>query len=105
VVRSGNYEVTLGYLCPPENAGSKIRVTVGGAALETTLRGTSLKEIPLPHRTRTGNAYVNLEWASVKLGRAQLSAVTTALTVEALAIPGSQAMDLKYVSLRRMDRF
>jgi arylsulfatase A-like enzyme len=103
VVRSGRYEVALGYLCPRESAGSTIRVTVGDTALETILRGTPIKEIPLPHRARSSNPYVNREWHSVKLGRVHLPASTTTVTVEALNVSGTQVMDLKYVSLRRLD--
>jgi hypothetical protein len=105
VVRSGRYEVMLGYLCPRESAGAKVRVTVGGTALETVIRETPIREIPLPHRARSSNPYVNLEWAAVKLGRVHLSASSTTLTVEALARPGSQVMDLKYVSLRKVGWF
>lgn len=104
VVRSGTYEVTLGYLCPQESAGSKVRVTIGETALETTIRATPIKEIPLPHRARSSNPYKNMEWHSAKLGRVQLPAATTTVSVEALTMPGAQVMDLKYVGLRRIGR-
>jgi arylsulfatase A-like enzyme len=104
VVNAGTYEVSLDYLCPVEDAGAKIRVTVGDASLETTVPGTPIKEIPLPHRhERESKNYVNRQWAELDLGPIKLTKGKTKLTVQALTKPGGQVMDLKEARLRSVE--
>jgi arylsulfatase A-like enzyme len=103
VVKSGNYEVALRYLCPEADAGSKLRVSVGTASVEVTVPGTPIKEISLPHRVREANTYVNMEWATLPLGTMKLEQGRHKLTVQSLTRPGTQVMDLKSAVLRRID--
>ncbi len=100
VVRAGRYEISLGYLCPEADAGSKIRVSIGDANVEGTVRAAPIRDIPLPHRFDKGNTYVNREWATLTLGVMNVEKGRAKLTVEALTKPGAQVMDLKNVSLR-----
>lgn len=103
VVKAGNYEVTLRYLCPQADGGSKIRVSIGAANLEATVPGAPVTGIPLPHRAeKEGKTYTNMEWAMLKAGRVQLPKGPARLTVKALSMPRTQVMDLKGVILQRV---
>jgi arylsulfatase A len=102
VVQPGDYSVEIAYLCPKENAGSKIRVSAGGQSLESEVRGAPRKETPLPHRPgTTKNTYVNMEWATLHAGTLKLGKGSTKLTIEALSKPGAEVMDFKHVRLTR----
>jgi arylsulfatase A-like enzyme len=104
VVRAGTYEIELAYLCPKESAGAKLQVSVGGKSLEAEIKATTLKPIRLPHRDEVGHErYRNMEWATLKPGRIQLATGQTKLTLEALTKPAAQVMDLKGVTLKRVD--
>jgi len=105
VVKSGTYEVCLRQLCPKENAGAKVRVSIGDAKLEGVIPGGPVKVIPLPHRVPQGkgNVYENREWSLLKLGQLTLSKGPARLTIEAVSNPGGTIMDLKGVVLKRPD--
>jgi arylsulfatase A len=103
VARPGTYAIELVYLCPQEDAGSVVRVALGSAAVEATVAGTPIRTIPLPHRAeRASSTYVNREWATLPVGRVDVGAGRTRLTVQALRKPGQTVMDLKAVRLRRL---
>jgi arylsulfatase A len=102
VVQAGNYEVTLGYLCPDADAGSVIQVVAGDARLATKTCGTDyIKHPSLPDRVaRTESPERN--WAELKFGQIRLKKGRTNLKVTAVTIPGREAIELRYVSLQRM---
>jgi len=102
VAAAGDYELELAFACPPEDAGSKLRVTIGDAALETTVPTAPAKEIPLPHRDAIGKERCRIrDWATLKLGTVRLPQGPARLTLEALSKPGSTVMDFKHVKLQR----
>lgn len=106
VVKAGAYEVCLRQLCPKENAGAKVRVSICDAKLEGVVLGGLIKVIPLPHRVpqdKSKNVYENREWSLLKLGRVNLLKGPARLTIEALSNPGGTIMDLKGVVLKRSD--
>jgi len=105
VARAGAYEVCLRQLCPKENAGAKVRVSVGDAKLEGVIPGGPVKVIPLPHRVPQGkgNVYENREWSLLELGQMNLTKGPARLTIEVVANPGGVVMDLKGVTLKRLD--
>lgn len=103
VVRAGTYRVQLGYVCPIAGAGSKLRISAGGQQLETTVKSTPIEPIPLPHRDAAGHTkYRNQKIATLDVGRLQLPAGRTQLTIEALSKPGSTVMEFKHVTLERL---
>ncbi|MFA6563469.1 MAG: arylsulfatase [Verrucomicrobiia bacterium] len=106
VVKAGAYEVCLRQLCPKENAGAKVRVSIGDAKLEGVIPGGPVKVIPLPNRVpqdKSKNVYGNREWSLLKLGQMNLAKGPARLTIEAVSNPGGTVMDLKGVVLKRLD--
>jgi arylsulfatase A len=102
VATAGNYEIELAFACPSQDAGSKLRVTVGDTALETTVPAATAKEIPIPHRDAIGKErYRNREWGTLKLGAVGLPQGPAKLTIEVLSKPGTTVMDFKHVKLQR----
>lgn len=103
VVRAGRYEVTLRYACAAEDINSKVRIEVGGSAVEGTVgRAHDLKPLPSPDRVpRRGEVYEKV-WAPLTLGTVRLDQGRTRLSVAALSVAGRQVMDLKAIELRRV---
>ena len=100
VVRAGSYELELRYACPPADAGSRIRVTVGDASLDVEIPAAEAPVIPLPHRDEAGQErFVNRQWGTLPLGRLKLPAGRNTLSIEALSCPGREVLELKGVRL------
>ena len=96
VVQAGNYDVELAYLCPKEDAGAQIRVGSGRASVEGVVAGTPIRMVPLPHRDEEGRkSYVNMEWATLRLGKLALEKGQNKLSIEVVSKPGAQVMELE----------
>ncbi len=103
VVRRGTYEVTLMYVCPKGDVGSKVRVEVGEQKVEGIIRRAHDPEpVTSPDRVRRGEVYEKV-WAPLTLGAVKLNKGRTRLYVKALTKPGKAVMDLKAVRLLRLD--
>jgi arylsulfatase A-like enzyme len=101
VITSGQYEVTLFYTCPEEDAGSQLVLEAKEDALRFTI--TEGFDPPLyldrdrfPRTTEVGEK----DWKRIQLGLLELPPGSNSLKLRAEKIPGSQVMDLKAVSLR-----
>jgi len=102
VATAGNYDVELAFACPAVDAGSKLRVTIGDAALEGVVPAAPAKEIPIPHRDALGKERCrNRDWGTLRLGVVRLPQGPTKLTIEVLSQPATTVMDLKHVKLKR----
>jgi arylsulfatase A-like enzyme len=101
VVKAGRYEISLRYLCPAKDVGSKIKVTVGGKSLEASITaGTSME--PFAHRDLIPRPEVpQMSFATLLLGSVALAAGRTQLRVQALHKAGESVMELDEVILRR----
>lgn len=100
VVTAGDYEVELAFACPTGDAGSRVRIHVGGEFLETSIPAAPAPEIPLPHRDERGKTrYRNRQWATLTLGTLKLPQGPARLIIEPLSMPGTQIMDFKHVKL------
>jgi arylsulfatase A len=103
VVKDGRFEVTLMYVCARENVGVKVRTEIGRAGVEGVVsKAHDPEPLPSPDRVPRGEVYEKV-WAPLRLGAVQLAKGRTTLAVKAVSIPGSQALDLKAVQLRRVD--
>jgi arylsulfatase A len=104
VARAGPYEVALRYTCPAADAGSKLKIAIGGSSREVTVAAAAPHNLRLPHRDEAGQArYVNREWGELPIGRFELAPGRTKLTVQAVNKPGTSVMDLKGVVVRRVE--
>ncbi len=103
VVKPGRFEVTLMYICPEENLGTKLQIELGGRMLEAIVdRAHNPDAIPSPDRVPRGEVYEKV-WAPLTAGIVELDKGETRLVLKALEIPGTQACDIKAVQLRRID--
>lgn len=102
VAHAGAYDLELRYACAAADAGAKIRVIVGGATLEATAPAALAPVVPLPHRDQPGHQrYVNRQWGTLAVGRLNLPAGRSTLSIEALSCPGKQVLELKGLVLQR----
>lgn len=103
VVREGRYEVTLRYLCAPENRGVKLEVSAGDGRLAAAPQPTRMDRKPNPSVIPGDERYPEMYWGALKFGELHLREGKTRLTVRATAKPGSSVIDLKEVELRRIE--
>jgi arylsulfatase A len=101
VVRAGDHEVVLQYLCPTNSAGSKVRVSAANTQRTATVTGTPRVQVPSPDRFPRDEVY-ELQWQDLPVGRLHLSEGEMTLRVEALEIAGGSVMELKSVILRQV---
>lgn len=103
VVREGNYEITLVYLCPKKEAGSKVQIASDDSSIEALIKGTDYHEISSPDRVPREEVY-EMEWSTLTAGSLDLHRGNASLKIRALnpAHSAGQIMDLKAVKLRRL---
>lgn len=103
VVRPGRYELALLYICPKEDVGSTIRIGVAGQTVQGKLtKAMEPNFVPSPDRVKRAEVYER-RWAPFTIGTVTLPKGRARLTVRATHIPGSAAMDLKAVVVRRLE--
>ena len=103
VVHAGPYEFTLMYICPKEDAGSRVCVEVAGRRLEGVVdKPHEPNFLPSPDRVKRQEVYER-DWAPLVLGRLDLPKGHTRLAVKALTKPGEAVMDLKAIRVCRLD--
>jgi arylsulfatase A len=101
VVREGDYRVVLKYACAPSDTGARFRVEAAGSSLEFRLTKPFVPEtIFSPDRVGRKEA-PERTWGSVIAGVLHLPKGNTRLRVQALEIPGDEALELKAVHLVR----
>ncbi|MEZ4700010.1 MAG: arylsulfatase [Rhodothermales bacterium] len=102
VVATGRYEITLLYTCPPAHVGGRLRVEIGGEALEKPVeRAHDPLPVFSPDRVLRKEVYEK-EWASLAMGTVRLEAGVTQLAVRAATMENGGTIDLKAVQLRRV---
>ncbi len=105
VVSSGDFKAEIAYACPPQSAGSKIRISADESTLEARVAAAPAREIELPHRDDRGpKKYRNREWAVLGAGTMRLTAGRTTLSVRCLEMPGREVMEFKELRLTRLNR-
>lgn len=102
VVKGGQYEVTLMYVCAAEDVGAKIRVECGRGSLDGQITKAHNPEyIGSPDRIPRKEVYEKV-WAPLKLGKITLTKGVNKFIVRALSKPGKKVMELKAVRLERI---
>jgi hypothetical protein len=100
IVKQGVYEVTLMYVCSPEDVGSRVRVEVGDRHVDGVVSEAHDPDpIPSPDYVPRGEVYEKV-WAPLTLGSLELPQGRTRLKVRALDLEGQEVMELKSVILR-----
>ncbi len=103
VLEEGDFEVELHYTCPARDTGATIEFSLGTAKLVGTV--TDAHDPPLEgmenDRVPRGESYVK-DFRPLRLGTIHLPKGTGTLSLRALEIPGTQAMDFRLIMLRRL---
>lgn len=102
VVKTGKYAVEIAYICPTEDAGSALRISAGKSSIETIISSAPIVSVLLPHRDQD-SAYKSREWAMLHAGYLTLSAGQQKIILEAMNVKGGMVMDLKNLSIKRVD--
>ncbi len=100
VVQPGSYEVRLLYSCSAADAGARVAIRVGTNSIETTIRAAPVVQVPSPDRVPREEVY-EMQWHELPMGVVSLERGTNTLSVQALAKPGAEVMQLKSVLLQR----
>ncbi len=100
VAREGTYLLELKYACQPDDAGTRIRVSVGEESIDCVLPVAEATQIPLPHRDERGiTRYINREWGVLPLGTLTLPAGPATLTIERLDAERGSSLEIKSIDL------
>jgi arylsulfatase A-like enzyme len=101
---TGKFEVEIWYACPKKDVGSTIELSLGKSRLagkiteahDPPLRGHESERVP---RTES---YVK-DFRPMKLGVMSIEKGSGTLTLRALEIPGSQVMEFRQLTLKRVE--
>ncbi|MFT7641262.1 MAG: arylsulfatase A-like enzyme [Pirellulaceae bacterium] len=103
VLAGGTYEVEMHYACTKENVGSKIKLTCGEGSVTATI--SKPHDPPLRggenDRVKRAESYVK-DFTSMTLGTIELKPGRAPLTLQALEIPGSEAMEFRLLMFTRV---
>jgi arylsulfatase A len=101
VHRAGEYEVALEYLCPAGSTGAEVEVSAGEVSVRGKIHDATPME-PIVMRDVVPRTEVpKMHWRTLKLGKLQLPAGATRITVRPISKPGPVVMDLNRVLLTR----
>ena len=103
VVRDGTFEITLMYVCPKGDVGSKVRVEIGHQSVEGVIAKPHDPEPVAGHDRVRRKEVCEKTWAPLALGAVKLRKGRTKLAVKAITKPGRSVMDLKAVRVQRAD--
>ena len=103
VAQSGDYEAILYYACPKEDVGSTIELSFQASRLRGAV--AEAHDPPLVgaefDRTPRGSESYVKDFRPLRLGAISLKKGRGKLILRAIKIPGQQAMEVRYVMLRR----
>ena len=101
---SGKYQVDIHYACPQDDVGSTIQLSCGPHRLTGKItKAHSAAPRGAEHdRVTRQESYVK-DFRVMTLGTIELQKGRGDLTLQALAIPGSQVMDFRLIMLTRVD--
>ncbi len=100
VVRAGQFALGLQYLGP--SAGARVYIKAASSAVEAAIGQTPYREVPSPDRVPRTEVY-EMEWATLTAGTVRLPHGRTTVSVRAIGKPGEAALDLKAVTLQRIE--
>ncbi len=103
VAEAGEYEVVLYYTCAPENVGAVVECSFEGQSVRAKV--SEANNPPAigaadDRSERVGESYVK-DFKPMSLGRLQCKAGRGTLRLRAPEIPGSAAVEVRYVVLQR----
>lgn len=105
VLTPGMYEAQVYYTCKKENIGAALELSFNGESVQKTVKVAF--DPPLvgaaENRVQRGESLVK-DFVPMSLGTIKMPAARGKLTLRATKIPGSEAVDVRYVALTRMEK-
>lgn len=105
VLTSGLYEVQIYYTCKKENIGVQLELSFNGRMVKQTVTEAYDTQLvgAAENRVTMGESLMK-EFKAMSLGTFSMPKKRGTLSLCATNIPGSEAVDLRYVTLTRMDK-
>jgi hypothetical protein len=101
--KAGTYEVDLWYVCPKRDLGSKIVLSCGEESISKNI--TTPNDPPMvgmqEDRSPRTESYIKA-FKPMKMGRIKLRPGQSELRLQAVKIPGEQAMEFRLLMLKRI---
>ncbi len=100
----GDYRVLMYYVCPPEDLGSTIELSLGGETISATIdRAAESPLIGGEHdRVERQEGYVR-RWQPMTLGTLHVSPGQGTLRLKASEVPGGQVAEMRLLMFERLD--
>jgi arylsulfatase A-like enzyme len=106
VGQPGKYAVAIHYACPAADIGSTVELSLGERRIQAKV--STAHDPPLygkeHDRTDRGSESYMKDFAPLQLGTLDLAPGRGTLTLRALEVPGKQVMEVRYVTLTRLDK-
>ena len=104
VLEEGRFEVELYYACPADDVGAEIELSSGERRLVGTLSEAHDPPVRGPEHDRTSRQESPVkDFRPWRMGVIDLAEGAAVLTLRAVAIPGSQALEFRTLMLTRVD--
>ena len=105
VLTSGLYEAQIYYTCKKENIGVQLELSFNGRMVKQTVTEAYDTQLvgAAENRVTMGESLMK-EFKAMTLGTFSMPKKRGTLSLRATNIPGSEAVDLRYVTLTRMDK-
>ncbi|MBA7558146.1 hypothetical protein ES705_50937 [subsurface metagenome] len=102
-VNSGSYKFTIQYVCPHEDLGSQLVLSVGDKSLKTNV-GVAFDEPLYPSHDRAPRAgELQKPWGKIEPGRLNIKKGQTKIVLSANNMKGSQVMEVKGIIVEKIN--
>jgi arylsulfatase A-like enzyme len=103
VGQAGLYEASIHYACPAADTGATVELSFHGAAVRCKITEPHDPPVIGPAQDRAPRTEsVVKDFKPLVLGAIRLAQTRSLLTLRALEIPGRQAAEIRYLTLRRL---
>ena len=102
-VTSGRYKFTIEYVCPQEDLGSQIELTVGDKSLKTNIDVAFNEPFYTSHDRAPRAGELQKPWGKIEMGSLKIKKGRTEIALSARNKKGNQVMEVKGVILEKID--
>ena len=103
VLHGGEYEVSISYGCPPDQAGSVLRIECGKESLETTISHPFDPAVRRRPDRQSDVNWMQCDFTTRPAGKLSIPAGNQRLTIRALKIPADEVAEFQGLLLKRLD--
>ncbi len=102
IVKPGEYELSIDYICSRENVGVEFAVEVGDASVDGLVSEPHNPDpVYSPDRVKRKEVYEK-EWKTLYVGRVKVSKGDSLVRIRLKSRPGRRAMDVKNVKIKML---